>query len=140
MRAWPVCKALVVALIVGSVASASTRQSSGKLGSPGEVVSGLEELRQAVAVLFATPEGSVPGRPRYGFRILEVIDLPVNQMRPIFLREARRALVLNEPRAELSDVQVVQGTAPGQVIGRVLWRPAAGGALESLEVELANGN
>ena len=138
-RNWPGCRALLAAVIVGIVASSSTRQTSGKLGAPGAVVSGLEELLQAVAVLFATPEGSVPGRPLYGFRVLDVLDVPVGEMRAIFLRNARRALVLNEPRAVLEGVEVLAGDSAGQVRGRVLWRPATGGELASTNVKVTNG-
>lgn len=120
-----------------TVASASTRQSSGKLGSPGEYVTGLDELVQAVDVLFGTPEGSVPGRPSYGFRVLELVDLPVTEVQPIFMREARRALVVNEPRAILVSVEVLGGDqGPGQIIGRVNWKPAAGGVTQTTEVSL----
>lgn len=135
-RACTGCRWLAALGII--VGMATPAQSSGKLGAPGVDVTGDDELAQSVTMIFGTRAGSVPGRPQYGFRILDVVDQPVNLMRPIFLREARRALVVNEPRVQLVSVDIVPGDALGEVIGRVHWQPP-GGAVRTADVRLRNG-
>lgn len=97
----------------------------------------LAELTAAVANILGTRLGTVPGRPRFGFDMLAVVDAPVHLVPAIFRREATRALVVNEPRIVVLGTEVLQGAAPGSVRGVVTWRPATSSERAQAEVELA---
>ena len=64
------------------------------LGGNGEVT-GLEDLRQAIAIILRTPRGSDPLRPEFGSNLHLYIDYPVNRARPHLVRETVDAPIRN---------------------------------------------
>lgn len=77
------------------------------LGGDGEVT-GLDDLRQAIAIILRTPVGSDPLRPEFGSNLHRYIDYPVNRARPHLVRETVAAIRRWEPRVSVLRVVVTQ--------------------------------
>ena len=77
---------------------------SPKVGSPGEIVEGLDDIAQAIKIILQTPKGSDPHRPQFGCDAWRYLDLPTNQAIPNMIREASDAVKVWEPRATLKKV------------------------------------
>lgn len=75
------------------------------LGGDG-AVTGLDDLRQAIAIIVRTPRGSDPLRPEFGSNIQRYIDYPVNRARPHLVRETVDAIRRWEPRVRVVRVAV----------------------------------
>ncbi len=94
------------------------------LGGNGEVT-GLEDLRQAIAIILRTPRGSDPLRPEFGSNLHLYIDYPVNRARPHLVRETVDALRRWEPRLSVVSVAVSQAGDAGVKVS-VVFRLASG--------------
>ncbi len=94
------------------------------LGGNGEVT-GLEDLRQAIAIILRTPRGSDPLRPEFGSNLHLYIDYPVNRARPHLVRETVDALRRWEPRLSEVSVAVSQAGDAGVKVS-VVFRLASG--------------
>ncbi len=78
-----------------------------KLGAIGQVVQGVADVDQCVAIILTTPLGSDPLRPTFGCDIWRYIDHPMSQSLPAIVREVTAALSLWEPRITLVNVTAV---------------------------------
>jgi phage baseplate assembly protein W len=78
-----------------------------KLGAIGQVVQGVADVDQCVAIILTTPLGSDPLRPTFGCDIWRYIDHPMSQSLPAIVRELTAALTLWEPRIALVNVAAV---------------------------------
>jgi phage baseplate assembly protein W len=94
------------------------------LGRDGEVA-GLDDLRQAIAIILRTPRGSDPLRPEFGSNLHLYIDYPVNRARPHLVRETVDALRRWEPRLSVVSVAVSQAGDSGVKVS-VVFRLASG--------------
>ena len=75
------------------------------IGTPGQVVLDAQDVDQCIRVIMATPKGSDPLRPRFGFDGWQYIDWPIVQARPHLVREVTNALQW-EPRMVVDKVEV----------------------------------
>ena len=91
---------------------------SPRLGTPGAVMQGAEDVDQCIRIILATPRGSVPHRPELGCDLWRYLDLPVERARPFMVREVVDAVERWEPRAEL--VAVTATTDPDDVTALVV--------------------
>ncbi len=57
------------------------------LQAPGEIVRGLDDIRQAIQIILRTPRGSDPHRPEFGSNLHLYIDWPVDRAIPHVVRE-----------------------------------------------------
>jgi len=94
------------------------------LGGDG-TVTGLDDLRQAIAIILRTPRGSDPLRPEFGSNLHLYIDYPVNRARPHLVRETVAAIRRWEPRLSVVHV-VVSQVGDAQVKVAVVFRLANG--------------
>jgi len=94
------------------------------LGRDGQA-SGLDDLRQAIAIILRTPQGSVPLRPEFGSQLQRYIDYPINRARPHLVRETVAAIRRWEPRVSVLRVAVAQAGTAGVKID-VEFRLASG--------------
>jgi hypothetical protein len=78
-----------------------------KLGAIGQVVQGVADVDQCVAIILTTPLGSDPLRPTFGCDIWRYIDHPMSESLPAIVRELTAALTLWEPRITLVNVTAV---------------------------------
>lgn len=94
------------------------------LNAPGEVVTGLRDIDQAIRIILTTPLGSDPLRPEFGSGLFNYLDWPINRITPHLVRESVDALRRWEPRITVVRVQVV--LAASAAVLRVHWRIADG--------------
>ncbi|EKG31390.1 MULTISPECIES: GPW/gp25 family protein [Pseudomonas syringae group] len=78
-------------------------------------LSGLDHLRQSIADILTTPEGSRRIRPEYGSKLARFVDLPVTAgWRSAVQAEVSRAIGRWEPRVKLQSVRAIS-VIDGQV-------------------------
>ena len=103
-----------------------------KLSAAGQVVEGLDDIAQCIAIILTTPKGSDPHRPEFGSDCWKYIDLPVNQAAPHLIREAISAIEQWETRA--IPVRIVPTPANGKIGLQVIWRLKDGTTERTTEV------
>ncbi len=89
-----------------SLADITSADWSLKLGAIGEVVEGIMDIDQCVAIILTTPRGSDPLRPTFGADLWRYIDNPINVAIPSIVREVTAAVGMWEPRITLLSVSV----------------------------------
>lgn len=103
-----------------------------KVGTPGEVVEGFDDVDQCIRVILSTAKGSDPHRPLFGCDAWKWIDAPTNVALPNMIREAVDSLELWEPRIDV--VRITRSVDGEQVSITVEWQPKNGGAARKTEV------
>src|ERR1700683_2638011 len=81
-----------------------------KLGVIGEVVQGLDDVEQCIAIILTTPKGSDPLRPTFGTDLWRFIDNPIGFAIPAVVREVTGSISMWEPRITLQSVSVTPAT------------------------------
>lgn len=69
-----------------------------------EVVEGIDDINQCIAIVLSTKKGSDPFRPTFGSDIWDWIDRPVNTALPNMKRAIFEAVGLWEPRVTVTSV------------------------------------
>jgi len=92
------------------------------VGRAGEVVTGLDEIAQAISLIVRTPTGSVPGDPRFGCEAFSQLDRPITTAIPKMIQAVFQALRTWEPRIDVRRVGVTP-VRLGAVILSVVWAP-----------------
>lgn len=80
----------------------------------------VEEILQNVNVILTTPEGSVPFDRAFGIDV-EILDMPINEAKSLYVVEAVTKVRKYEPRAVVDHVEFDVGTE-GKLIPRVVLR------------------
>lgn len=101
------------------------------LGTVGELVTGLDELAQALRILINTPVGSRPRRPDFGCDLTSHMDKPGPQAVGAIIREVSRAVAVWEPRITLQTVRVKSLSADGGLTLAITWTPTTESASSS---------
>lgn len=96
---------------------------SSKLNAWGEVVEGLDDIRQAIQIILTTQPGSVPHRLDFGCDLARYIDWPPATAVPHLMIAAQRALERWEPRALVESIEVKSQAQPGHYLLIISWRP-----------------
>ena len=96
---------------------------SSKLNGLGEVVEGLDDIRQCISIILGTQKGSLPHRLDFGSDLWRYIDLPVSAAKPHIIREAVQAIAKWEPRAEVQSISL-QPSSLAHYLLIVTWKPA----------------
>jgi uncharacterized protein len=91
-----------------TLADISLADWSLKLGAIGEVVQGVGDVEQCLAIIVTTPRGSDPLRPTFGADIWRYIDYPINSALPAIVSELTSAIAMWEPRVTLKSVTASQ--------------------------------
>ena len=98
-----------------------------RLGSLGQVVTGLDDIGQCIATILGTVKGQVPHRPDFGLDVLGYIDQPFPKVKPRIVRDILKAIQTYEPRAKVSRVDVTPDTTgTGAISVSLTWRTATG--------------
>lgn len=106
------------------------------LNAVGTNLTGLAALKQSIRVAIATQLGSVPLNPELGVDWLSIVDMPLDDARPILVRDVTRAFQRwIAPRATLVRIEVGIGdyTDGSGLYTRVHYQPA-GADVDTLEV------
>jgi uncharacterized protein len=77
-----------------------------RLNAIGDVVQGINDVDQCIAIILTTPQGSDPLRPTFGADLWRYIDNPINLAIPAIVREVSAAITMWEPRVTLQSVNV----------------------------------
>jgi|HubBroStandDraft_1064217.scaffolds.fasta_scaffold80425_3 phage baseplate assembly protein W len=77
-----------------------------KLGAIGQVVQGVADVDQCIAIILTTPLGSDPLRPTFGSDIWRYIDFPIDIALPSIVRELTAAITSWEPRVTVLNIAV----------------------------------
>ncbi|MEO2082578.1 MAG: GPW/gp25 family protein [Desulfurobacteriaceae bacterium] len=103
-----------------------------KLGAIGEIVEGIEDLRQRIRIVLETPKGFDPHRPEFGSNIWQWLDKPFTIAMPNVIAEAYEAIEKWIPDFKLTQVKVVKADPNGgfSFVIRGLWNG------EEVEVEV----
>jgi phage baseplate assembly protein W len=109
-----------------------------KLGEPGSVVQGLDDIHQCISIILTTPLGADPHRPEFGSDVWRHIDKPIAEAFPLIVREAVDAVARWEPRVDVIRVVRLEGTAPAHLSIRVDWRLKGSEELRATEVDLGS--
>jgi len=117
-----------------NIADIQSADWSPKVGSPGEIVEGLDDIAQAIQIIAATPKGSDPHRPQFGCDAWRALDLPTDLAIPDIIREVTDAIEAWEPRAKLK--KVTAGRDVSNVVLTIVWEAHLAG-LQTTEVRYA---
>jgi phage baseplate assembly protein W len=94
-----------------------------KLGALAETVIGIDEVAQAIDLLFATLPGSVPLLPEYGFDWLAYMDRPINRVLRSMERNMTMCLRRWETRINVMALKIEPlDAAIGSVIACITWK------------------
>ena len=93
------------------------------IGKPGAVALDAQDVDQCIRTIIATPKGSDPLRPLFGFDGGQYLDWPIDQARPHLVREIVNALAW-EPRIRVVSVVVeaAVGSDYSQLNTTVTWQ------------------
>jgi Bacteriophage baseplate protein W len=91
-----------------------------KLGAIGQVVQGVADVDQCIAIILTTPKGSDPLRPTFGADIWSFIDYPIDEALPAIVREITAAITAWEPRVQLLGVSALPVLDSGAQAGAQL--------------------
>lgn len=105
---------------------------SPKLGAHGEIVSGVDDIAQAIRIILETPKGTDRLRPLFGSDHFQYLDRPLPECAPHIIREAWDAILTWEPRAVVE--RITADAQNAHVYIEVHWRPADGEKTEVLRV------
>ena len=72
-----------------------------KVGDPGNVVEGIEDVDQCIGIILTTIKGSDPHRPLFGCDAWLYLDWPIPDAIPNVIREAVDSLEMWEPRIDI---------------------------------------
>lgn len=84
-----------------------------KLNAHGEIVEGLDDIRQCIRIILGTPKGSDPHRPTFGSDLWRYIDFPIDDAIPNVIRESVDAIRIWETRIDV--VRVVPRIEPAHI-------------------------
>lgn len=106
------------------------------LTTPGQLVEGLDDIRQCIGIILTTARGSEPLRPLFGANIIRWIDYPVNVAGPNIVLEIVEAIRLWEPRVTVEQIDYAVNEA--QLTFTILW--AFSGTQGRTVLVAGNGN
>lgn len=100
------------------------------VGSPGDIVAGLDDIEQCLGIILTTPKGSDPHRPLFGCDAWLWVDKPAPIAIPNIIRESVDSLRIWEPR-----IAIISVTARQDLI-TVTYQPVFSAATITTEVPL----
>ncbi|WP_297576169.1 GPW/gp25 family protein [uncultured Deefgea sp.] len=115
------------------VAEIQSSEWSMELGQFDQVVEAFADVDQCLRIIVRTPKGSDPHRPLFGCDIWQHLDKPINQVRPLVIRELIDALSIWEPRIVLLRIEV-EAADLHWLNFKIVWQPAVGGEPRQTEV------
>lgn len=88
----------------------------------GQVVTDIDDIAQCIVIILETPRGSDPHRPLFGSLLYLYIDAPINEARPLVVREVFQALRDWEPRIDVVKVTLTLSDT-ATMLCEVTWQP-----------------
>lgn len=101
----------VAAVTLADIRSADWSLKLDTPGQPGsglgQVVQGVDDVDQCIAIILTTPKGSDALRPTFGTDLWRYIDAPVSEAGPAIVREVTTSITQWEPRVKVLSVKSV---------------------------------
>jgi phage baseplate assembly protein W len=90
-------------MAIGAITLEDIRSAdwSMKLDALGEVVEGIDDVKQCLGIIVTTPQGTDPLRPTFGSNIWRYLDHPIDRALPAIVSELTTAIARWEPRVTL---------------------------------------
>lgn len=98
----------------------------------GEVVQGLNDLRQCLETILLTQKGTAVLRPDFGIDLLSYMDKPITAAIPALKREILEQVARYEPRVTIESITHTIADAAATIA--VVWS-AADGVVQQSEVQ-----
>jgi len=97
----------------------------------GQVVQGLADISQCIAIILSTIPGEDPFRPTFGCDLTQYVDRPLPAVLPAIVGVVTQAIETWEPRVTVLGVTATPGgaAAPGQINVSVTWQVDLGATL-----------
>ncbi len=70
----------------------------------GNVVTGVDDVDQCIAIILTTPKGTDVLRPTFGTDLWKYIDAPISETGPAVVREVAQSITQWEPRVKVLSV------------------------------------
>lgn len=102
------------------------------LQKQGEIVQGIDDIRQCVYIILTTIPGSDPLRPDFGCGIHQRVDKPVNQLAVTGKKDILEALQIWEPR--ITVLNITATVEMEKVEFQVTWKLVDDTAISSNEI------
>ena len=124
-------------ITLGEVKSADWSLMLDSPGQPGSgignIVAGVNDVSQCIAIILTTPKGSDVLRPTFGTDLWKYIDAPINQAGPALVREVTQSITQWEPRVKVLSVKSASANeiatqSDAHVAITVAWRLNLGNA------------
>lgn len=93
-----------IKLTIENIYKLNTTHWSHKLGTIGEIVKDIDDIKQCYSVIFATQKGSVLLNPNLGWNIRKYFGQPLNIVGKEMRTELLKELNYQEQRAKVQDV------------------------------------
>ena len=125
------------AITLADIASADWSLMLDAAGQPGSgignVVTGVDDVDQCIAIILTTPKGTDVLRPTFGTDLWKYIDAPINDAGPAVVREVTQSITQWEPRVKVLSVTAapllgVTNQPEAHVEITVAWQLDLGGA------------
>lgn len=87
----------------------------------GEVVQGLNDINQCIAIIVSTVKGSDPLRPEFGCDIRQYLDKPTTNV-PRIIREVTEAIEVWETRIRVTKISAILDVS--KVTLKIEWKTA----------------
>lgn len=102
----------------------ATNSSDGIGSGIGQVVQGVADINQCIAIILATPKGSDPLRPTFACDLWRWIDAPITVATPNLVREIFEAITKWEPRVRVLSVVIGAAVAadPAHLTVTIVWQ------------------
>jgi Bacteriophage baseplate protein W len=104
----------------------------------GNVVTGVGDVDQCIAIILTTPKGTDVLRPTFGTDLWKYIDAPINDAGPAVVREVTQSITQWEPRVKVLSVTAAPllgvASQPGAHVEiTVTWQLDLGGAASAAQ-------
>lgn len=87
-----------------NVTDATSTYWQPSLTAPGQLVQGVDDIKQCIDIILTTDRGSDPLRPLFGANIYRYIDAPVNVAGPNIVKEIVEAIRIWETRVTVEQI------------------------------------
>ena len=80
---------------------------SHKLGTIGDIVQEIEDIKQCYTIIVSTQKGSIVHNPNLGWNIMQYMSKPINTVSSEMIRELTNELNYQEPRAGVNSIDIL---------------------------------
>jgi phage baseplate assembly protein W len=106
---------------------------------PGEIVTGVDAISQNIITIARTQRGTDPLRLNFGTDLIGLIDGPINERVPVFIKDMTDSIGIWETRADITNVSY-KINADGSVDFEVTWTDRDTGVIATTKFTINGTN